>query len=297
MYKAQITLSSSKHTVDAFIHDVTAFVNHLTLTGLRRLGSVKKAHINRYLSQCLEEGKQSSSVNRYLVSIRSFCKFLRREGILKDNITEDIPRMMQKTKAPHVPTREEIELLLEQPDVTTMIGLRDKAMLELLYSSGLRASELCDLKLTDFRENQVIIDCGKGNKTRCVPVTETAKHWIEQYIQKGRTGDSYAEIHNGRLTQSLFITEAGASIKRQLVTVKVMSYAKKAGLSDITAHTLRHACATHLLDQGADLRFIQELLGHAFISSTVIYTHLSSGSMQRMFHQFHPRRKEVVCLG
>lgn len=297
LYKSHLVLGKSEQTVEAFVYDNRKFTGWLADHGVKRAGSIKTAHITRYLSHCRESGKMDSSVVRYLTSIKSFCRFLRKQKVMKEDVTEDVPVPMQKTKPPKVPTRQEMELLLQQPDVATESGLRDRAIMELMYSSGLRATELCELKLADFRNNQITVTCGKGNKTRCVPVTEEAAHWVSLYIEKHRAGASYAERYNNSMNSHLFITEIGSEIQRQLLCKKIVRYAKQAGLQEVTPHTLRHACATHLLDEGADLRLIQEVLGHASINSTQIYTHLSSNTMQKMFHQFHPRRKEAVCIG
>jgi site-specific recombinase XerD len=178
-----------------------------------------------------------------------------------------------------IPTRDEIERLLNAPDCDDWEGIRDKAMMELLYSSGLRASELCALELKDIGDAQVFIAKGKRSKARMVPMTETASECVQQYIERCRGEDK------GLLWQRI----NGLPLSRIDLFGIVVKYAKKAALDNISPHTLRHACATHLLDAGADLRLIQEVLGHSSISSTQRYTHLSSQNVQSMFQKFHPR--------
>ena len=182
-------------------------------------------------------------------------------------------------KAPRIPTRDEVEILLGQPDILTESGLRDKAMLELMYSSGLRASELCDLKIDHVQPGSVMISCGKRGKTRTIPVNDRASFWIAKYLEVRKRGPG-----------PFFRTVLKKPLKRQLLHVIVRSYAKQAGLEKLTPHTIRHAFATHLLDAGADLRLIQEMLGHESIATTQRYTHLSSKKMNEMFKKFDEKK-------
>jgi len=283
-FVAQLALSKSKTTVEAYHYDVLQFMQFLTECKVKRLSTLKPTHVVNYLGKCKQEGKSDSSINRYYMSIRSYCRFLRKSKAIEFDLTEDVtpPRNIQK--APRVPTVDEIDRILVQPNIETESGRRDRAILVLLYSSGLRATELCDLKIEDFKENGILVKCGKRSKTRTVPVTVEAAIAINLYIEQYR----------GKDKGYLFLTQMGKPLRRQLLSSIVSRYAEKAGIEDVTTHTLRHACATHLLDEGADLRLIQEVLGHSSIASTQRYTHLSSSKMQEMFQQFHPRRKENV---
>jgi len=276
----ELSLSKSTPTIEAYKYDVSRFIEHLATKNIKRAGSIKPVHIIDYLGICKKTGKSESSINRYYMAIRSFCRYLRRNKTIAIDLTQDIspPRIHQK--APRIPTIEEVDKILSQPDIQTESGLRDRAILELLYSSGLRASELCDLQLHHVSQDKVMISCGKRGKTRTVPLTTEAFSWVEKYT-----------AIRGDKKGPLFQTIMGKSLRRQLLCAIVVDYAKKAGVEGVTTHTLRHACATHLLDQGADLRLIQEVLGHSSIASTQRYTHLSSNKMQEMFKQFHPRRK------
>ena len=280
-YTGQISLSKSRQTVEAYTADVKRFLEYAQDKGVKRLGSLKGQIIISYLGHQKSLGKSDSSLNRYFMSIRSFCRFLRKIKATVEDISIDVTAPMFRPKAPYVPTVKEVEKMLNLPDLTGELGRRDRAILELLYSSGLRASELCDLNVTDYSPYQISVRQGKRGKTRTVPVTETACQAIDVYLQNDR---------GVRAGGPLFLTMMGKRLTRQLLCKKVGWYGRQAEIGDITPHTLRHACATHLLDEGADLRLIQEVLGHSSIASTQRYTHLSSNKMQEMFKHFHPRK-------
>lgn len=279
---AELSLSKSALTVRAYKADLEQFFGYLSGTGVKRISTLKPKHIVDYLGDRKRAGKSDASVNRYYMSIRAYCRYLRKSKAVAVDLTEDItaPKMIQK--APRIPSIQEVTRILSAPDLTTESGSRDKAILELLYSSGLRASELCDLQLEDFRSNCIVVRCGKRGKTRTVPITQEAEAAITGYIEQ----------HRGRSGGHLFLTVMGKKLRRQLLGNIVMQYAHKADVDEVTPHTLRHACATHLLDAGADLRLIQEVLGHSSIASTQRYTHLSGSKMQEKFHAFHPRKEK-----
>jgi integrase/recombinase XerD len=277
---AQLSLSKSRPTVEAYRYDIAKFLEYLHENKMKRISSLKTAHIIDYLAHCKAAGKSDASVNRYYMALRSYCKFLRQSKSIESDLTQDVTAPRSKQKAPKIPTLEEMQQILNVPDVETHTGSRDRAILELLYSSGLRASELCDLNIEDFKGDTIVVRCGKRSKTRSVPVTEQAVNAISAYIEKYR----------GKKHGPLFQTSTGKRLRREALSRSIGSYARKAGVDNVTAHTLRHACATHLLDQGADLRLIQEVLGHSSIAATQRYTHLSSRKMQEMFQAFHPRK-------
>ena len=216
------------------------------------------------------------------MSIKSFFRWLRVNKSVEIDVSQDVQKPKLEPTAPRIPSEEEINSILNQPDTEDWEGIRDRAILELLYSSGLRVSELCDMQLEDVREIEVFIAKGKRSKGRTVPLNESASHWISEYIYRCR---DYAP---GWLWQR----NNGIKMIRQDVFDLVTKYAKKAHVSNVSPHTLRHACATHLLNAGADLRLIQEVLGHSSISSTERYTHLSSQRTQTMFKQYHPRKAQ-----
>lgn len=283
-YIATMTLSKSRLTVEAYKRDIEMFFDYLMQKNVKRLNTLKSEHVVSYLGHCKGVGKSDSTVNRYFMALRSYCRWLRKTRRLAIDLTEDITAPKNLQKAPTVLTTEELERILSKPDVSCEAGMRDRAILEVLYSSGLRASELCDLELEDVHGTQVRVVCGKRGKTRTVPLTGSAVKWVEEYVREYR----------GREEGYLFVTLAGKKLQRQYLSRLVSEYAEDAGVENVSAHTLRHACATHLLHEGADLRMIQELLGHSSIASTQRYTHLSSERLQDMFQKFHPRRVEDV---
>lgn len=279
-YLAVIKLNLSSQSVQAYKYDIGKFLEYLFERGIRSVKGLKTLHITDYLGYCKDQGKSEASINRYYMAIRSYCNFLRRTKELTFNLAEDVKAPRAQQKAPKILTRKQVEDMLNIPDLGTEKGVRDKAILELLYSSGLRVSELCDLDLEDLKEDGIQVKEGKRGKTRTVPMTEHAIKALQSYL------DQYRDDTDG----PLFLTVFRQRLNRQRVSELVGSYARKAGIKGVTAHTIRHTCATHLLDAGADIRFIQEVLGHSSISSTQRYTHLSSNKMQIMFKQFHPRK-------
>lgn len=281
-----ISLNRNESTISGYRYDVGRFLEYLHERGVRRAGSVNSQHIEDYLGWCKSDGKSDASVNRYYMAIRAFCKFMHKRGTFDAGIADDVSTPKSVARAPKIPSGVEVVMILDQPDLGTESGLRDRAMLELLYSSGLRASELCDLELDDLcgKTSSVRVMCGKRDKTRTVPITDDAFMFIQEYVQKYR----------GHEQGYLFITMKGKRIRRQLLREIVTDYARKAGVNHVTTHTMRHACATHLLNEGASLVMIKDVLGHASIASTQKYTHLSSEMMQSMFREFHPKQKQVV---
>lgn len=279
-YLAIIKVLMSEQSVLAYKYDISQFLEYLSEQGVRRASGIKTVHITNYMGFCKDCGKSDASINRYYMAIRSYCAFLRRSKEVIIDLTEDVkaPRAIQK--APKVLTRKQVEEMLSLPDLETFKGTRDKAILELLYSSGLRVSELCDLDLEDFNNESIQVREGKRGKTRTIPMTEEAIKALQAYL------DTYRDDTEGPLFLTLFCKR----LNRQRVSELVGIYARKVGVKGVTAHTLRHTCATHLLDAGADIRFIQEVLGHSSIGSTQRYTHLSGIKMQDMFKQFHPRK-------
>jgi integrase/recombinase XerD len=281
-FSQSLRVSKTQETVQAYSSDVQKFLDYAEALGVKRVSKIRADHVTSYLTLCKKD-KSEASICRYYMSLRSFSRFLRKGGC--EDFMESVQAPLQRSKAPKIMTLEEVDKLLEAPDTSTEIGTRDRAILEVLYSSGLRASELCDLQLYDVNASSVRVSCGKRGKTRTVPMTHSAWQWVQEYITK------YRGIEEG----PLFLTCMGRAMRRQLLCKTITSYAKRVGLKDVTTHTLRHACATHLLEHGADIRLIQSVLGHASITSTERYTHLSSAKINSMFGQFHPRNNSQ-CL-
>ena len=249
------------------------------------LDRVERIHIVKYFQSLRGAGISARSVARALAAIRGLFRFLVAERHLKADPTENLENPKLWSTLPKSILPFEVEALLAAPDRTTPEGLRDAAMLELLYATGLRVSELIRVRLDD-----VVMDAGflrtmgKGSKERIVPFGDTAKAAIVAYIEGGRPEfDKHADPH-------LFLSRRGRPMTRQSFWMKIVRYAREAGIqSHISPHVLRHSFATHLLENGADLRSVQMMLGHADISTTQIYTHVSRARLQRMYEQFHPR--------
>ncbi|MDA0690515.1 MAG: site-specific tyrosine recombinase XerD [Nitrospinae bacterium] len=273
----------SPNTVEAYGRDISCFIAFI---GDLPLATVDSTHIREFLLNCREEGQDSRSTARYLSSLKSFFKFLCDEDHLKDNPAEimESPRIWRKL--PGFLSLVDVEALLAAPDPKTLFGVRDKAMLEILYATGLRVSELVSLKLDDVDlEVGFLRSLGKGSKERVVPIGSVAQEAVQDYLLMARR-----LFLKGNTAHELFLTRRGSKMTRQGFWKILKAYALKANISaSISPHTLRHAFATHLLEGGADLRSVQEMLGHADISTTQIYTHILEERMREVHDRFHPR--------
>jgi integrase/recombinase XerD len=226
-----------------------------------------------------------SSKRRVISTIRGFYKFLMFEGHASANPAEDLTAPQKGVYLPRFLNESEIEMLLAAPDTSTETGLRDRAILELMYSSGLRVSEAVNLKLKDLDvEAGIVTTMGKGSKTRRVPVGASAVGWLKTYLNTRRKMEN-VEIDN------LFVSPGGMPLTRQSIHGATRKYAETCGLEGVSPHTLRHSFATHLVQNNADIRSVQQMLGHADISTTQIYTHITSKQMKRNYDRFHPRSK------
>ncbi|MDQ3491155.1 MAG: site-specific tyrosine recombinase XerD [Acidobacteriota bacterium] len=230
--------------------------------------------------------KLSENSKRRLISaMRGFYKFLLIDGHIDKHPAEDLDTPRKGFYLPKFLNQNDIELLLSAPDVSTENGLRDKAILELMYASGLRVSEVVDLQLKDIDLDAGILTCkGKGSKTRRVPVGSSAVEWMKSYLALRR------KIENIEI-QNLFVTALGRPLNRQMIYLFIKEYAEKCGLEDVSPHTLRHSFATHLVQNSADIRSVQQMLGHADISTTQIYTHMTDAHLRKSYEKFHPRAK------
>ncbi len=273
----------SSNTVQAYYRDISRF---LLFAGEGPLETFDSTKIRSYIMKCLEEGRNSRSTARYLSSLKSFFKFLCEENYLKDNPAEILESPKLWRKLPNIISLDEVEALLACPDPKTLFGIRDKAMLEVLYATGLRVSELISLKSSDV-DLQVgfLRSMGKGSKERVVPLGAVAQSAVQDYIDIARR-----VLLKGNTAHELFITRRGSKMTRQGFWKILRAYALKANIrTNVSPHTLRHAFATHLLERGADLRSVQEMLGHADISTTQIYTHILQDRMRQVHDKFHPR--------
>lgn len=273
------------NTIDAYRRDIHLFSLFLMESGVDAFEYVTIDSVTAFLNKLKKEGYASASICRALIAIKVLFRFLTRESLVPVNIAMYLqsPKLWQMI--PDVLSSEEVELLLAQPNPQTVEGARDRAIIEVLYGSGLRVSELCGLDLYSVGDRVVRV-VGKGNKERLVPVGEEAIKAVDHYL-------NYRSAEEIDLRQSpLFLSKSGKRIDRVFVWRMIKEYAEKSGIvKNISPHTLRHSFATHLLDHGADLRVIQEMLGHANIGSTDRYTHISCNHLQKTFQQFHPRQK------
>jgi len=269
----------SKNTQEAYIRDIRFFKDFLEKKNKLNISDVLQDDVVEYLS-LLKKSYATASVSRIFISIKVFFRFLKKENIIKVDITKylDVPKIWQLL--PNVMTYQQVDLLLNQMDLNTFIGARDKAIFELIYASGLRVSEACNIKTIDLQDFFIKVK-GKGNKERVVPVGKKAIDAIDYYLKNFRK-DTKSDY--------LFISKNEKKLDRITVYHRIKFYAKKANIKvNISPHTLRHSFATHLLENGADLRLIQEMLGHQDISTTDKYTHVSRSHLKKAFESFHPR--------
>jgi integrase/recombinase XerD len=277
----------SKNTLDSYRRDLHLF--SLWLKETHRVASLLKAsneHILGYLAHCFDCGKKPRTTARCLSVLRRFYQFLLREGKLRVDPSLNVEAPKITRGLPAVLIEDEVTRLIESPDTRSPIGLRDRSMLETLYSSGLRVSELVPLNLNQiYLSDGVVRVLGKGAKERVLPLGEEAVDWIARYLEEGRP-----ELLSGRLSDCVFVTKLGSSMSRQAFWNLIKKYVLVSDIKkQVSPHTLRHAFATHLLNHGADLRSVQLLLGHSDVSTTQIYTHVARERLKNLHQQHHPR--------
>ena len=274
----------AKNSLDAYENDLSKLKAWTEKNGFS-IQALTRQDLREWLID-LSRAKLSDSSRRRIVSaLRGFYKFLVIDNHIKTNPAEDLDVPLKGSYLPRFLTQDEIEQLLAIPDVSTESGLRDRAMLELMYACGLRASEVADLKLSDVDlEAGILTTLGKGSKTRRVPIGSSAVEWLKSYLAARRRKENI-EIPN------IFVTSAGAPIARDLIYKVVKTHSAAAGLEDVSPHTLRHSFATHLVQNRADIRSVQQMLGHADISTTQIYTHMTDAHLRDSYNRFHPRAK------
>jgi integrase/recombinase XerD len=250
------------------------------------LYQVTDSDLNAYFAFRHTTTTKASSSNRRLAVLRRFYHYALRNGQIQIDPCLKLKSAKQPLRFPKTLSEQHVESLLAAPDVTTPLGLRDRTMLEVMYASGLRVSELVLLKTIEVGMNEGVLRItGKGNKTRLVPFGEEARVWIERYLKEARL-----TILNGKVNDALFVTSLGGPMTRQMFWTLIKKYALQADVHvPLSPHTLRHAFATHLLNHGADLRVVQLLLGHADISTTQIYTHVARERLKKIHSQHHPR--------
>ena len=291
----------AKLTLEAYRRDLTQFDAWLQGEGSALLAA-QATQLKSYIQARHAAGAKATSANRRLSAFKRFYRWLLRETRRSDDPTVDLDSAKQAERHPKTLSEQNVEALLAAPDVEVPLGLRDRAMLELLYASGLRVSELVSVKTVEVNLNDgvVRVTAGKGNKTRLVPFGQEASAWIERYLKDARAAllTARAGKVSGKQTagrkltaDALFVTARGAAMTRHNFWHAIKRYAVKAGIAStlISPHTVRHAFATHLLNHGADLRVVQMLLGHADISTTQIYTHVARARLKELHKHHHPR--------
>jgi integrase/recombinase XerD len=276
----------SKNTIISYQRDLKSYITYLKLQKIDDFNETTRTIIVSYLLLMQRNGKASSSISRACAAIKSFYHFLVLERKIQSDPTLNIETPKLEHRLPRVLTIEEVEALLNQPDTSKSIGLRDKAMLELLYASGMRVSELISINIEDINMDLGFLKCvGKGSKERILPVGSIALDCLKKYINEARN-----DLIKNNDTKKLFVNNQGKKLTRQGFWKILRKYSARAGINKhITPHTLRHSFATHLLENGADLRAVQEMLGHADISTTQIYTHLTKSRIKEVYDKAHPR--------
>ena len=276
----------SRNTIEAYGHGLTRFVDYLREREVQDVREVGKFDVQGFLLALKKMNLKTKSIVRNLAAIRSFFRFLIQEGILEANPLENLESPKVARTLPEILSLKEIEQILEQPNVQTPLGVRDRAMLEMLYATGMRVSELTQLPTHQVSlEGGYVLLYGKGSKERVVPLGSEALKWVALYLKTSR-----GILSKGKESPSLFINRSGKGMSRQRFWRNLKDYAQRAGLHKrITPHLLRHSFASHLLERGADLRSIQMMLGHADISTTQIYTHVTGERLKKVHKRYHPR--------
>ena len=282
-----VELGLSANTRQAYERDLRLFCKTLGFKNSDALVNVSREQITEYMTQLKEKGLAAATIARKLAAIKAFYRFMTAEGYMDANPAEVVEAGTKGIKLPRVLSEDEVVRLLNQPDITTAEGFRDRTMLEVLYATGMRVSELINLTLERVDLNmKYIIAFGKGSKERIVPLGSVAAEFLQQYLEKVRPKLTHAD----RNTNIVFLAFGGHELTRQRFWQIIRGYGRKANINKaLTPHILRHSFATHLLDNGADLRSVQELLGHSDISTTQIYTHLTNKRLRDIYAKAHPR--------
>lgn len=276
----------SENTINSYGIDLKLFLEYLRENEIPSFKQVNKEVIVNYMQSEKNNNKANSSILRSVSSLRKFFQYLAQEKIIEKDPMLLIDTPKKKQHLPQVLIKEEVEKLLRSPNTGQVLGLRDRAMLELMYATGLRISEIINLKLEDLHLTMGTLQTlGKGHKERIVPVGDEAIKWVNRYLEEARP-----KLLKQKRSNYLFLNFHGNNLTRQGVWKNLKAEVRKAGIQkNITPHTLRHSFATHILENGADLRIVQELLGHADISTTQIYTHLSNKQLADIYNRAHPR--------
>ncbi|MBN2373409.1 site-specific tyrosine recombinase XerD [bacterium] len=277
----------AENTIESYDRDLRSYLQYLNSQGIRQINDSTATHILGHFDSLKRQNLSARTRARHLASIRHFYSFLFKKGFVINNPSHMMSTPKIWKRIPTVLSYSQVEDLLSRPDVKTILGVRDKTLLELLYATGMRISEILDLSFNAVNLQSGFCICtGKGAKQRVIPIGRLALSWLEEYLKSARP-----ELSKGKEEEDyLILTRKGGKMTRQGAWKILKNYAVQAGLShNVTPHTLRHSFATHLLENGADLRIVQTLLGHADISTTQIYTHVGLDRVKRIYERFHPR--------
>jgi integrase/recombinase XerD len=284
----QVEKGLSRNSLEAYRRDLARLLKWADKQG-KPVEELSRGDLRSWIAELSRAGLAPSTVSRAVSAARGLFRFLMLDGHIKRHPAEDLSTPQKGAHLPRFLTEDEMDRLLLVPDIATVEGLRDRAMLELMYATGLRVSELISLKLADLDLDAGLVIChGKGSKERRVPLGKSAAHWLERYINvRARAGKA--------ASPRLFINSRGGALTRQTAWAMIKRYAARCSLNNISPHTLRHSFATHLLQRGADSRSVQALLGHSDISTTQIYTHITDRHMRETYDRFHPRARGPVA--
>jgi integrase/recombinase XerD len=278
----QVEKGLAKNSVESYKRDLAKLKNWANKNNFDLL-ALTRQDLREWLIDLAGQSLSENSKRRIISALRGFYKFLQFDGHIKKNPAEDLIAPQKGSYLPNFLNQTDIENLIAAPDTLNEIGLRDRTILELMYACGLRVSEASDLKLSDVDVDQGILTCtGKGNKTRRIPMGKSAIEWLNKYLIVRREKENVE-------TSNIFVSYTGKPINRQTIFKFVKEYAEKIGLPDVSPHTLRHSFATHLIQNRADIRSVQQMLGHADISTTQIYTHITDAHLRKTYEKFHPR--------
>lgn len=290
----QVERGVSEHTYKSYERDLLSYFTYLGKQGVTRLEKITTKQIESYLSKLYKLGYASASIDRAISAIRGFHAFLVRERILESSPAEGLPRVARPRKLPRVLSVDEVDKVIDQFDgLDDVVSIRDQAILELLYSGGLRATELCSITLLDLNlEDEVVLVQGKGSKERVAPIGHKASKAISRYLNVARPELAAAAKLGSPLSSELFLSTRGRPLSRVALYRIVKQAGELAGIKDLHPHIFRHSYATHMLEGGADLRSLQELLGHSDLSTTQIYTHIEQGYLRDEYLAKHPRSRK-----
>jgi len=276
----------SSNTIESYKNDLIFYQNYLKEKGIDSFLKVNRQDISDFMLKQKEKNLSASSIYRRLSCLKTFYRFLLREKIISSDPTEAMQSPKLWKKVPDTLNIEEIEKIIAQPNIRTKIGIRDKAILDMMYATGMRVSEVVNLKLEQLNLEMGFLRCiGKGNKERIIPLGKYACNAIKRYIQESRN-----LLLGKKQSEYLFLNRRGYPISRQGLWKIIKKYARMAGIKKpVRPHIIRHSFATHLLERGADLRSVQEMLGHSDIATTQVYTHINKDYLKMIHKKFHPR--------